>query len=109
MFPQSLIDADLLYVADGSVLTSGGTAAAIDLSLHVVREAYGPKVAAAIARRMVMPPLRCGGQAQYIEAPILEPQTDRLAGVLAWTLSNLDQEETVEELARRAHMSGRPC
>src|SRR5262245_41972337 len=56
---------------------------------------------------MVMPPLRCAGQAQYIEAPIPQPQTDRLAGVMAWMLSSLEQEATIDDLAHRAHMSPR--
>ena len=107
MFPKAMVDPDALYVADGQVLTSAGTAAAIDLSLHVVRDAFGPKVAASIAQRMVAPPLRCGGQSQSVGTPLPGPQADPLAGVLAWMVSHLEQEMAIDDLAVRAHMSAR--
>lgn len=105
-FPNVRLDPFVLYVADPPVFTSAGTAAAIDLCLHLVREGYGSGVANAIARRMVVPPHRDGGQAQYIELPV--PTTaDALTPVLAWMERHLDQELTVDDLARRARMSPR--
>lgn len=105
-FPQVELDPFVLYVADPPVFTSAGTAAAIDLCLHLVREAYGSQVANAIARRMVVPPHRDGGQAQYIELPV-PTAADALTPVLAWFERHLDQELSVADLARRARMSPR--
>ncbi|WP_228985180.1 LysR substrate-binding domain-containing protein, partial [Streptomyces sp. DH12] len=82
--------------------TSAGTAAGIDACLHLVRKEQGPEVANRIARRMVVPPHRDGGQAQYIERPLPEPGGDSVAGVLVWMEQHLDEEVTVEQLAARA-------
>jgi len=91
------------------VLTSAGTAAAIDLSLHVVRQDYGAEIAAAVARRMVVSPHRDGGQAQYIETPLLSvPEEGETFGeTLAWMAAHLHEELTVEQMAARAVMSPR--
>ncbi len=105
-FPRVELDPFVLYVAEPPVFTSAGTAAAIDLCLHLVREAYGSQVATAIARRMVVPPHRDGGQAQYIELPV-PTVADALTPVLAWLEQHLDREMSVPDLARRAHMSPR--
>ncbi len=102
--PLAKVDRDVLYVEDGNVLTSAGTAAGIDLCLHLVRQVQGSRVANAIARRMVVPPHRDGGQAQYVETPLPEPQAGRLGELLAWMVAHLDQEMTVESLAAMAHM-----
>jgi len=107
-FPKADVDPNVLYVVDGSVMTSAGTAAGIDLCLHLVRAEHGSAVAMALARRMVVPPHRSGGQAQYVEAPI--PQTadaPTLEPLLAWLVTTLDQTHSVESLAERAHMSER--
>jgi transcriptional regulator GlxA family with amidase domain len=105
-YPAIDVDANVLYVDQGAVLTSAGTAAGIDLCLHIVREEHGAAVANAIARRMVVPPHRDGGQAQYIEAPMVEhDRGDDLAVVLDWVQANLDQPFDVDHLARRANMS----
>src|SRR4051812_13092096 len=69
-YPLIDVDADVLYVADADVLTSAGTAAGIDLCLHVVALDYGHEVAAAVSRRLVMPLFRSGGQAQYVDMPV---------------------------------------
>jgi len=107
-FPEVDLHPDVLYVAEPPVLTSAGTAAAIDLSLHVIRLVDGPEVANALARRMVVPPHRDGGQAQYIERPLPDDATCRdLGGLLGWMTEHLAVELTVEELARQAHMSPR--
>ncbi len=104
-FPEIELDPAVLYVAEGPVMTSAGTSAAIDLCLHVLRVTDGPEVANAIARRMVVPPHREGGQAQYVELPV--PTCDSLAPLLEWMTEHLDAEQSVEELARRALMSPR--
>ncbi|WP_024287705.1 GlxA family transcriptional regulator [Cellulomonas sp. KRMCY2] len=104
--PQADVDPAVLYVEDRGVVTSAGTAAGIDACLHLVRRELGAVAAAAIARRMVVPPHRDGGQAQYIDLPM--PSGDgELAPVLAWIGANLEAEITVPVLARRARMSER--
>ncbi len=107
-FPAVKVDADVLYVDDGQVLTSAGTAAGIDLCLHIVRLDHGAEVANTLARRMVVPPHRDGGQAQYVEAPIPTNAFEQpLATTLDWAVSNLNRPLTVDELARRSFMSPR--
>ncbi|MFJ2740391.1 helix-turn-helix domain-containing protein [Streptomyces sp. NPDC087440] len=105
--PRARLEPDVLYVDEGSVITSAGTAAGIDACLHLVRQEDGPEVANTIARRMVVPPHRDGGQAQYIERPLTRTQCDRVGETLAWMEQNLQLELTVEQLAERAHMSPR--
>lgn len=106
-FPRALLDPDVLFVDDGDVVTSAGTASGIDACLHLVRRELGSSAATAIARRMVVPPQRDGGQRQYVELPIPECTADSLTPVLTWLLDNLAAEHTVADLARRAHMSER--
>jgi transcriptional regulator GlxA family with amidase domain len=106
-FPTVEVDPDVLYIDDGQILTSAGTAAGIDLSLHVVRLDYGADIANQVARRIVMPPHRDGGQAQYIEAPMPSDADEGLNALLAWIVEHLDEEIGVEQLARRAMMSPR--
>ncbi|MFI2346943.1 helix-turn-helix domain-containing protein [Streptomyces sp. NPDC019443] len=105
--PRAFVDPDVLYVDEGAVITSAGTAAAIDACLHVVRQEHGPEVANQIARRMVVPPHRDGGQAQYIQRPLPRTPGDTVGDVLSWMERHLDREMTVEQLAARAHMSPR--
>ena len=105
-FPRARVDPDVLYVDCDGVLTSAGTAAGIDAALYLVRQEFGARVANRLARRMVMPPHREGGQRQYVDRPV-PVEADTLAGTLAWMLDNLDQEVSVDELARRAHLSSR--
>jgi AraC family transcriptional activator FtrA len=108
-FPEVDVEPDVLYVVDGQVMTSAGTAAAIDLCLHVVRTDHGAEVANALARRMVVPPHRDGGQAQYIQAPVPPATTeaDPFQDTLDWAVEHLDQPLTVDVLARRAATSPR--
>ncbi len=106
-YPAIDVDPNVLYVDAGPVLTSAGTAAGIDLCLHLVREEHGPAVANAVARRMVVPPHREGGQAQYVEAPVPAPHRDDLGDALAWAVEHLDQPLSVEALAAHALMSPR--
>src|SRR5690554_5406502 len=108
-WPSVQLRADVLYVDDGDILTSAGTAAAIDVSLHVVRLDHGADVANQVARRMVVPPHRDGGQAQFIATPVPDRPTrcDTLAPVLDWILANLDQPLTVGAMAEQALTSPR--
>ncbi|MFD6291906.1 helix-turn-helix domain-containing protein [Streptomyces sp. NPDC060205] len=105
--PLAKVEPDVLYVDEDPVITSAGTASGIDACLHIVRKEQGPEVANSIARRMVVPPHRDGGQAQYIERPLPRSQCDTVGAVLAWMERHLDEEVTVEQLAARAHMSPR--
>ena len=108
-YPSVHVDPQALYIDDGQVLTSAGTAAAIDLSLHVVRQDYGAAIAAAVARRMVVPPHRDGGQAQYIETPLLSASAEQepFSTTLAWMAQHLHEDLTIEQMAARAVMSPR--
>lgn len=107
MYPGISIDPDVLYVQDGKIITSAGTAAGLDACLHLLRQELGAELTNVIARRMVVAPQRDGGQAQFIAAPIpVEPGLS-LAPVTEWMLEHLRDDLTVEQLARRAHMSPR--
>ncbi|MGM1018654.1 MAG: GlxA family transcriptional regulator [Actinomycetota bacterium] len=107
MYPQIEVDPDVLFVQDGRIITSAGTAAGLDACLHLLRQELGAELTNRIARRMVVPPQRDGGQAQYIDRPIPVVQNDSLAAVTDWAMENLRQELTVDQLAHRAHMSPR--
>ena len=107
-YPQIQVDPRELFIDDGDVLTSAGTAAGIDLCLHVVRSDHGAEAAAALARRLVVPARRSGGQAQYIDRSLPEEiGNDPLAEVVTWALDNLSKQFDVETLAARAYMSRR--
>lgn len=106
-YPLVTVDPDVLFVDEGSIVTSAGTSAGIDAALHLVRRELGAGPANAIARRMVIPAQREGGQAQFIAQPVPERRVDSLASVTDWMLENLDRDLTVDELARRALMSPR--
>ncbi|WP_229073082.1 transcriptional regulator FtrA [Actinoplanes sp. DH11] len=106
--PGIRVDADVLYIDDGQVLTSAGSAAGLDLCLHVIRLDHGPTVANMVARRLVVQPHRDGGQAQFVESPVPPgPDDDRVARSMEWALTNLAHPITVDVLAHRAHMSPR--
>ncbi|SDY54604.1 transcriptional regulator, AraC family with amidase-like domain [Micromonospora pattaloongensis] len=104
--PDARIESGPLWISDGPILTAAGTAAGIDLCLHLVRRAHGAAVAATIARRMVTPPHRDGDQAQYVPAGA-GPLPDALTDVLAWARDHLHEPLTVAVLARRAQQSPR--
>jgi AraC family transcriptional regulator, transcriptional activator FtrA len=106
-FPAAKVDPNVLYVADGTVLTSAGTAASVDLGLHLIREVHGSATATMIARRMVVPPHREGGQAQYIESPVMPVECETLQPVLTRVLETLDDAHTVDTMADLAHMAPR--
>jgi transcriptional regulator GlxA family with amidase domain len=105
--PQVDLDPDVLYVVDGNVMTSAGTAAGIDLCLHLVAVDHGADVAAAVSRRMLMPLFRPGGQAQYVDAPITHATSDAMTELLTWGIEHLPAGVSVDDLARRAAVSPR--
>ncbi len=105
-YPEVKVDASVLYIDDGDVLTSAGTAAGLDLCLHVVRKDHGATVASALAKRLVMPAHRPGGQAQYIDAQAVE-DADELGPLLDWARRHLHEPLTVGVLARRANVTTR--
>ena len=106
-YPRIEVDPDVLYVADGNVMTSAGTAAGIDLCLHLVSLDHGADVAATVSRRMLMPLYRPGGQAQYVDAPITHATSDGMTELLAWGMQHLPAGVSVDDLARRAAVSPR--
>lgn len=107
-YPTARVSPNELYVQDGRVITSAGTAAGIDACLHLVRQEQGAAVATKLARRMVVPPHRAGGQSQFIEAPIPEQvDCDTLQPLLEWLVTHLDEQLTVDDLAARTHMAPR--
>ena len=107
-YPKVKLDRDVLYVDGGDILTSAGTAAAIDCCIHLVRIDHGAEVANRLARRMVTAPHRSGGQAQYIEQPLPRSvDCDRLARTMAWASANLTQPVGLDAMAERAAMSRR--
>jgi transcriptional regulator GlxA family with amidase domain len=107
MYPTAKVDRNVLFVDDGNLITSAGTAAGIDACLHLVRRELGSEVTNKIARRMVVPPQRDGGQRQYIDHPIPVRCSEGFGPHLDWVLSNLDKPLTVAMLARRVNMSAR--
>jgi AraC family transcriptional activator FtrA len=107
-FPSVTFSPDVLYVDEGDILTAAGSAAGIDLCLHLVRKAYGIEAANSVARRLVVPPHRDGGQAQFIVAPVAKAhETDRLGPLFDWVRENLAADLSIAKLARRARMSAR--
>ncbi|WP_068825710.1 GlxA family transcriptional regulator [Pseudomonas sp. BMS12] len=107
-FARVTVDADVLYLDDDGLLTSAGTAAGIDCCLHLLRQQQGAEVANRVARRLVVPPHRQGGQAQFVEQPLPATARDgRLADLLDWVRAHLDQAHSLDSLAERVLMSRR--
>ncbi|MFE7569256.1 GlxA family transcriptional regulator [Streptomyces sp. NPDC057539] len=107
LFPRVKVDADVLFIDDGDVLTSAGVAAGIDLCLHIVRRDHGTAVANDVARRTVVPPYRDGGQAQYIQRPVPEPQLATTATARDWALARLHEPIQLRDMAEQESMSVR--
>ncbi|MFF0816986.1 GlxA family transcriptional regulator [Rhodococcus sp. NPDC003318] len=105
--PATTVDPDVLFVDEGTLITSAGTAAGIDACLHLIRRELGTEVANTIARRMVVAPQRDGGQRQFIENPVVACSNNGIADILSWLGENLDGAHTVDSLAARAAMSSR--
>lgn len=107
-FPEVRLEPNALYIDEGDVLTSAGNAAGIDCCLHMLREQVGAEIANRVARRLVVPPHRRGGQTQFIEQPMpTDPGGDRLSRTLEWAMRNLQTRITVDALAQHAAMSRR--
>lgn len=107
-YPAIKVNPDVLYVDQGTIITSAGSASAIDCCLHILRRNYGAAVANYKARRMVVSPHRQGGQAQFIEVPVSDlSNVDHFANVLEWCQKNLDKDLNLDLLARRAYMTRR--
>ncbi|MFZ6819217.1 helix-turn-helix domain-containing protein [Undibacterium sp. Ji22W] len=107
-YPQINLDANVLYVEENGIVTSAGTAAGIDCCLYLLRQQYGSEVANSVARRLVVPPYRQGGQAQYIEQPIPESQAhSRISDLFDWVRENLHAPHTVDSVAEHVNMSRR--
>ena len=106
-FPRARVDQDVLYVQDGTIVTGAGSAAGLDAALHLLRQQFGARTAAATARRMVVPPHRDGGQAQFIARAVPDCEAETLGPLLLWIVENLAEDLGVEALARRSHMSPR--
>jgi AraC family transcriptional regulator, transcriptional activator FtrA len=109
MYPNISVQPDVLYIDNGQTLTSAGSAAGIDLGLHVIRRDYGAAIATEVARRLVTPPFREGGQSQFIRRTNLRarPASDAFGDALVWAEHHLDHHLAVADLAARAHMSTR--
>ncbi|MGI5201510.1 GlxA family transcriptional regulator [Spirillospora sp. CA-108201] len=107
MFPGVRVDAAVLFVDEGAVLTSAGEAAGIDLCLHMIRRDHGAAVAGDVARRTVVPPHREGGQAQFVALPVPPARESSTGAARAWALERLDRPVTLAQLAARASMSVR--
>lgn len=105
-YPDIRIEPDVLYVDEGQILTSAGSAAGLDLGLHLIRRDYGPAIANQVARRLVIPPHRDGGQAQFIDRPV-QAEGAALAGLFDWVRANLAEDLSISRLARQARMSER--
>ncbi|RST16177.1 helix-turn-helix domain-containing protein [Streptomyces sp. WAC05374] len=107
LFPHVTLDPDVLFVDDGTVLTSAGAGSGVDVCLHIVREDHGTEVANQVARLCVVPPWRDGGQAQYIEQPVPETSANGTGATRQWALGNLHLPLTLADLADHARMSAR--
>ena len=107
LHPTIRVEPDVLYVQEGRVFTSAGSAAGIDLCLHLVRLDHGAEIANQVARRLVVPPHRDGGQAQFIAQPVPVENGQGLGLALDWVLSRLDQPLDVRALAKAAALSPR--
>ena len=107
MYPSIIVEPDVLYVDEGNLLTSAGSAAGIDLCLHVVRRDFGESVASQVARRLVVYPHRDGGQAQFVDRLVPQEGTLWLAKLLEWSQNHLEEDLSVERLAMQAGMSKR--
>lgn len=106
-YPLARVQPEVLYVDSGQVVTSAGSAAGLDAALHIWRQEFGAAVASKVARRMVVPPHRAGGQAQFIRRPVADCSAATLGPVLTWIVAHLEDDLDVESLARRFAMSPR--
>ena len=109
MYPRITVEPDALYVDEGDILTSAGSAAGLDMLIHLVRRDHGPAVANLVARRLVIAPHRQGGQKQFVARPVARDERGRLSRLQDWLRGHLDQDLTVAAMAARAAVSPAPC
>ncbi len=107
LYPEILIEEDTLYVDEGNIITSAGSSAGIDACLHLVRRDFGSEITNSVARRLVMPPHRDGGQVQYVCAPVQERPGPAMSEVMDWARQRIDHPLGLSDLAKRAAMSER--
>jgi AraC family transcriptional activator FtrA len=106
-YPKVHVQPNMLYVEDGALITSAGSAAGLDMMLHLVRSDHGPRVANAVAQRLVIPPHRDGGQAQFVPRALPAAETNRVSALMQWVRGHLKKSHTVSSLAARAAVSPR--
>ena len=106
-YPRVEVDPSVVYIVDDTIMTSAGTAAGIDLCLHIVSSDYGADVAAAVSRRLLMPLHRSGGQAQYVDVPVPQARGDEMTELLAWAMTRVSAGLSVDDLASHAAVSRR--
>jgi AraC family transcriptional regulator, transcriptional activator FtrA len=106
-YPNLSVEPNALYIDEGQILTSAGSAAGLDMLLHVVRNDFGTKVANRVAQRLVLAPHRAGGQAQFVPRPILSDERGRLSALMEWLRSHLKQTHNLQSMAKKAAMSTR--
>jgi AraC family transcriptional activator FtrA len=106
-YPDLDVQPNALYVDEGQIVTSAGSAAGLDMMLHLVRRDYGARIANQVAQRLVIPPHREGGQAQFLPRLLLPADQNRLSPLMEWVRANIKRQHSVESLARRAAMSTR--
>ncbi|HSE07635.1 MAG TPA: helix-turn-helix domain-containing protein [Nocardioidaceae bacterium] len=106
-FPKANVIPEVLYVDEDPIITGAGSAAGLDASLYLYRKEFGGAVASMVARRMVVPPQRDGGQAQFIRSAVPDVAAETLGPLLTWIVEHLDEPLTVETLASRSAMSTR--
>jgi AraC family transcriptional activator FtrA len=106
-YPHVQVEPDALYIDNGQVITSAGSAAGLDMLLHLVRRDYGARVGNLVAQRLVVPPHRAGGQAQFLPRPMPADEEGRLARLMDWLRRHPDRRHTVASMAQRAAMSAR--
>jgi AraC family transcriptional activator FtrA len=106
-FPTITVEPDILYVDDGNVLTAAGSAAGIDLCLHIVRQDFGAEVANTVARRLVLPAHREGGQAQYVARPVARERRGQIGPLLDTLRARLNEDWSVTRMAAAARLSER--
>ncbi len=106
-YPDIQVEEDVLYIDEGNIITSAGSAAGIDASIHLIRRDFGSRIANSVARRLVMPPHRDGGQSQYVEAPVMERPGRSIGEVMDWARLHLAEPVDLPRLAAHAHMSER--
>ncbi|HEY6644198.1 transcriptional regulator FtrA [Povalibacter sp.] len=106
-YPSLRIESNALYVDEGQVMTSAGSAAGLDMLVHLVRRDHGPRVANMVAQRLVIPPHRDGDQAQFVPRPVAPEDEGRLSRLLDWVRQHLDVPHSIASLSKRASMSPR--